>query len=1057
MAACPQCGEANPAHARFCLACGKPLAAAREMRKTVTVVFCDLIDSTPLGQQLDAETYRRVLSRYFIEVSRVLERHGGTVEKFIGDAVMAVFGIPTVHEDDALRAVRAASELREAISSLNVELKAEFGIELGVRTGIDTGEVVSGDPTEGQSFATGEAVVVAQRLEASASPGEIRIGAATYRLVRDAVLVEPLEPLDLKGRKGPTRAWRLLGVLTGAPAFARRLDSPLVGRERELMLLEQAFRRSVDEGACHLFTVLGTAGIGKSRLVNELVAELGDEARVLVGRCVPYGEGITFLPLTELVRGAGGILARDSAEEACAKLARLVGDDPERDLIVERLAAATGLGEGTTSSEETSWAVRKLLESLARDGPLVVVFDDVQWAASSFLDLVDHVVDKTRGAAILLVCLARPDLLDERPSWGGGKLNATSILLEPLRGADVEQLIDHLLGQGDVGNDVRRSLQEAGEGNPLFVEEMLAMLVDQGRLQRDGRHWTSSGGLGTVEAPPTIHALLAARIDRLGADERDLLERAAVIGKSFSREALVGLAPDAALDELLEELERKDLVLPDRGSDEAYGFRHILIRDAAYQGVAKERRAELHESLADWLTEARPDRLREYEEILGYHLEQAHRYRSELAPADTRTDELASRAAGLLASAGRRAFARGDMAAAVGLLTRATLLLRDDEPARLELAPDLATSIAHIGELTRAEGVLERAIEAARALGDERLELHALLALGPIRIRLDPARATEELTTNAQRAIEVFERLGDEAGLAQAWLRLSDVHWLASRWGERGSTLEQALFHARRADDPPLATRLLGSLPVILLEGATPVPEALERCEQILEQVRKDQTIEARTLVVIGELHAMLGDFDKARSLYREGQMLFEDLGHRLWIAVLSQVGGIIESLAGDLEAAEAELRAGYETLSGMGEKSSFSTVVALLASTVYARGDFAEAIRLADLSEANAAPEDVLSHLILRGTRAMALARSGDHVRAEEVAREAVELAERTDSPVMQADAHSALAETLRLGGNDAEAAAELERAVELYDAKGHIVARDRAVQSLATLAATR
>ncbi len=402
-----------------------------------------------------------MLSRYFIEVSQVLERHGGTVEKFIGDAVMAVFGIPTVHEDDALRAVRAASELREAISTLNVELKAEYGIELGVtdrnrhrrgRGRGSHGRAVVRDRRSGRRRPT---------ARTSASPGEIRIGAATYRLVRDAVLVEPLEPLDLKGRKGPTRAWRLLGVVSGAPAFARRLDSPLVGRERELMLLEQAFRRAVDERACHLFTVLGTAGIGKSRLVNELVAELGDERACPHRPLRALRRGHHLLPLTELVRGAGGILARDSAEEACAKLATLVSDDPERDLIVERLAAATGLGEGTTSSEETSWAVRKLLESLARAGPLVVVFDDVQWAASSFLDLVDHVVDKTRDAAILLVCLARPDLLDERPSWGGGKLNATSILLEPLRGADVEQL-DRPPARGGRRRRRRRSPQPAG-------------------------------------------------------------------------------------------------------------------------------------------------------------------------------------------------------------------------------------------------------------------------------------------------------------------------------------------------------------------------------------------------------------------------------------------------------------------------------------------------------------------------------------------------------------------------------------------------------------------
>src|SRR4249919_325498 len=321
MATCLNCGEANPGHARFCLACGAPLdepAAPREMRKTVTLVFSDVIDSTPLGEALDAESYRRMLSRYFIEVSRVLEHHGGTVEKFIGDAVMAVFGIPVVHEDDALRAVRAVTELRESLHALNEELRAEFGMELRVRTGINTGEVVAGDPTEGQAFATGSAVATAQRLEAAASPGEILMGDSTYRLVREAVLVEPLEPLQLKGKSQPVRAWRLLGVLSGAPAFARRLDAPMVGREQELDRLRAAFEEAARERACRVISVIGTAGIGKSRLVKELLSSVDDEASVLVGRCLPYGKGITYWPLRDLVRRAAGELTRERIEELLA-------------------------------------------------------------------------------------------------------------------------------------------------------------------------------------------------------------------------------------------------------------------------------------------------------------------------------------------------------------------------------------------------------------------------------------------------------------------------------------------------------------------------------------------------------------------------------------------------------------------------------------------------------------------------------------------------------------------------------------------------------------------
>src|SRR6478752_2513866 len=473
MAACPRCGEANPDHARFCLACGAPLEesapAPREMRKTVTVVFSDVIDSTPLGEALDAESYRRMLSRYFIEVSRVLEHHGGTVEKFIGDAVMAVFGIPVVHEDDALRAVRAVTELRESLHELNEELRAEFGMELRVRTGINTGEVVAGDPSEGQAFATGAAVATAQRLEAAASPGEILIGDSTYRLVREAVLVEPLDPLELKGKSQPVRAWRVLGVLSGAPAFARRLDSPMVGRDRELERLRSSFEEAARTRECRVMSVVGTAGIGKSRLVKELLGSVDHEASVLVGRCIPYGKGITYWPLRDLVRRAAGELTREGID-------RLLEGHPDADKVAARVSGAIGIAGSKSAPEETMWAVRRLLEHLARDQPLVIAFDDLQWAEPTFLDLIEYLLGWIRDAPNLIVCMARPDLLEQQPGWLGAFPNASAVVLDPLSASEAEALLELLSGETELTSHLFTRITEAAEGNPLYVEQMLAML-----------------------------------------------------------------------------------------------------------------------------------------------------------------------------------------------------------------------------------------------------------------------------------------------------------------------------------------------------------------------------------------------------------------------------------------------------------------------------------------------------------------------------------------------------------------------------------------------------
>ena len=1018
------------------------------MRKTVTVLFSDLIDSTPLGEHLEAETYRKVISRYFIEVSRVLEHHGGTVEKFIGDAVMAAFGIPVVHEDDALRAVRAATELRGSLAKLNEQLRADYGIELATRMGINTGEVVAGDPTEGHAFASGEAVAIAQRLEAAASPGEILIGEATHRLVRDAVLVEPLAPLPVKGRTKPVEAWRLLAVVTGAPAFARRFDSPLVGRERELALLRQAFRRAVDERTCHLFTVLGAAGVGKSRLVNELLSTLGEDGRYLIGRCVPYGEGITFWPLRDVIRQAASITPTLPSDDARRRLTDLMATASDADVVVDHLAAVTGLAESDPSSEEIFWAARKLFETLARERPIIAAFDDLQWAEPTFLDLLDHLADWTRNAPVLIVCLTRPELLDERTTWGGGKPNATSILLEPLKDDHVDRLIGNLLG-GEVDEDVRRSLRKAGEGNPLFVEELLAMLIEAGHLgQRDGG-WHALDDVAGASTPPTIQALLAARLDQLPPQERVVLERAAVVGRLFSREALAAVMESNELDAELERLIQKDLVRPDQAngsSEEAYRFRHILIRDAAYQGISKAARAALHERLADWLERARRGRLREYEEILGYHLEQAHRYRAELASADAHSRALANRAAELLTSAGRRAFARGDAPASVRLLTRANILLADDQGARAELAPDMGAALMEVGDLMQADGVLSRAEATAAAGGDKRLELQVRLQRCWLQLRAEPKVGAARVQEIAEQAIDAFERLHDDAGLARAWSLLAGVHWFASRWGARAEALERALVHARRAGDRREESLILGGLPLSLSWGVTPIPEAVERCRELLAQAGDNRTIEAKILVVLAELEAGLGNFGEARNLYGQSKSILEELGLQLLLGVQTFAAGTIELFAGNPAAAEAELRWGLDTLNRIGAQVASATVAALLGAAVYAQSRYDEADDLTALGEATAPKEDVASQILWRGTRAKVLARKGKLEDAERLAGHAVALAADTDALTVHGDALMSLAEVLRLVGKEREAFPIAEEARVLYEAKGNVVLAGRA-----------
>jgi class 3 adenylate cyclase/tetratricopeptide (TPR) repeat protein len=981
-------------------------------RRTVTVLFADVADSTPLGERLDAESLRQVMSRYFAQMGAVLERHGGTLEKFIGDAVMAVFGIPELHEDDALRAIRAATELREALATLNEELERELGVRIGIRVGVNTGEVVAGDGTGDQRLVTGDAVNVAKRLEESARTGEILVGETTRRLVENAAVLEPREELTVKGKTEPVVAWNVLAVIEGAPAYARRLDAPLIGRGEELRALRDAFDEAVADRACRLVTVVGPAGIGKSRLAAELCRAVRSEARVLTGRCLPYGEGITFWPLVQIV----GVLGSDEG------VREVLAGAEDSDLVAGRVLGAVGPTPTTAIGGEMFWAVRRLFEELARNQPLVILVEDIHWAEPKLLDLLEYLAGWTHEAPILLLCLARPDLLDARPGWLTTQ-NGTGLVLSPLTRAESEALLEEIGREWALDAAARARIIEAAEGNPLYVEQMAAML---------------SKGETLDAIPPSIHALLAARLDRLPQEERAVLERAAVAGKEFSRAAILRLSPEderVDVDEHLLSLVRKDLLAARPGREDAYRFRHALIRDAAYAGIPKESRAHLHERFADWAAQTNAGRAGELDEIIGYHYEQAFRYRQQLGPIDDHARELARRGGELLGGAGRRAFARDDMPATLTLLDRAVALITEEDPARLELVRELSMALWWGGEVARAEALLNGLIEAAASTGDRQQELSGLIERAARKNLAGGEAATEDLLRVSREAIEVFEGLGDHSGLARAWRRVAYAHQMRSRFGPAEEASEQALAHVRRAKDRHEEARIVDTLCTCLLHGPAPADEAIERCEQMLEWARESRVMRANVGISLAGLKAMRGDFDEARTLAATARTIYEELGLRLAVAGLTQVSGPLELLRGDLEAAERELRLGFEILEPVG---SAGYQAGLLAEVLCEKGSFEESERFAAIAQIEAAEDNIAAQVVWRGVRARL-------ERAPSLAHEAVVLADRTDALNLRADALVNLAEALRLVGDLDKSSEALQRAVDLYEQKGNLVAKSR------------
>jgi class 3 adenylate cyclase/tetratricopeptide (TPR) repeat protein len=947
-------------------------------RKTVTVLFCDVTGSTTLGETVDPERLRALLAHYFEQMKAIVERHGGTVEKFIGDAVMAVFGVPVVHEDDALRAVSAAVEMRDALPELGLQ----------ARIGVMTGEVVTGTA---ERLATGDAVNVAARLEQAAQPGAVLVGQPTLALVRDAVEVEPVHPLDLKGKAQPVPAYQLLSV-RAAPE--PRHETPFVGRKSELAILREAWERVRSERRCELVTVVGDAGVGKSRLAAELLASI--EANVVRGRCLPYGEGITYWPAVEVLK----------------QLAVL----PEDEAAAEAIRSLVGETGAEASAEEIAWAFRKTLEQAAAKRPLVVVFDDIQWGEETFRDLIEHVALLSSGASLLLLCMARPDLAERLPTW------PVTLRLEPLAGNEVEELIAER-----VPELLRERIARAAGGNPLFIEEMLAMAGEAD---------------GEVVVPPTLQVLLAARLDQLETAERSVLERAAIEGEVFHWGAVHALSPDETqVTPHLAALVRKGLIKPDKpllADEDGFRFRHVLIRDAAYEALPKAARADFHERYATWLDQHQGT-LVELDEILGYHLEQACRYRAELGLPD---DQLAAAARQRLKAGGHRAALRQDYGAAVSLFERAAALLPPTE-FDLALETGLGDALFWTGgndeALRRADALAERASAASDRIG----ELCGRIMASVHRTHLESENATEGLAL-IEQALPVFQAAGDDLALYIAYQGFAAI---TESWDAALDALERAAVHARQAGHAfpgSLGWRAGGRF-----FGTTPVSELLSWLDENEPPAGRDHFLRAYRAGAL----AMLGRFDEARTILAETRAELAERGGGVLLANITGGESVWVELWAGNPAAAAEFGAeGWRLYEELGDRGWMPGKAGDLAEALYALDRLDEA----DAWAGRAAELDTSSSAWKwRQVKAKVLARRGEHVEGEVLAREAVAIVEVNDSLDLQGDAYADLAEVLALAGKPDEAASALEQALERYERKENLVSAQRTRERLAKLRA--
>ena len=908
MPACPSCGFENADSAKFCSECGTALRIAqsgREERKVVTVVFADLVGSTARAEQLDPEDVRAILLPYHERLRTELERHGGTVEKFIGDAVVGVFGAPVTHEDDPERAVRAALAIQEAIEEMNA---ADPSLALEVRIGVNTGEAIvalDARPELGEAIVAGDVVNTGARLQSAAAPGGILVGEYTYRATERALEYEPAEPVVAKGKAEPLNVWRAVARRASFGIDLSDARSPLVGRDDERDVLVGALSRVRTRREPQIVTVVGVPGIGKSRLVRELFREVDEDPELIVwrqGRSLPYGEGSSFWGLAEIVKAQAGILESDGAEDAIAKVAAavrdLVTEETEAPWVERHLQSLTGVQQarsvGQANLDESFAAWRRFLEALAEAQPVVLVFEDLHWADDALLDFVDSLPDRVTGVPLLVVCSARPELLERRPDWGGGKRNATTVSLAPLSDEDTARLLAGLLGTPVLEADQQAALLQRAGGNPLFAEEYARMLAD--------------GTEPVSAAPETLQGVVAARIDALANEEKELLQLAAVLGKVFWTDALSALAgvDPWALEERLHGLERKEFVRREHRSAVAgskqYVFVHALVRDGAYGQMSRAARADVHRRAADWIETLPADRSDDRTEILAHHLVAAIEY-SRAAGLDD--SKLVPRAAKALREAGDRAWSIGALNAAVGFYTRVRELdpsVDDDPYFLLAIGLALATgdfTDAGADELERAAAALESS---------------------------DPAAAAQATITRG----EFVWQAGDQAG--------------AFVYFDRARTLVEGVPLSREKLYVIAQTGRFLALAGRYDEAAELVEESVRMAEELGDDELLGDALNNRGIV-----RGALGDPRWLADSERSVELALRTNSFRVTRAYIN-LGSNLVDIAGDLVRGETAMREGL----AMGQKAGLPSTalrwfLANLADATYLSGKWDEALELAE------------------------------------------------------------------------------------------------------------
>ncbi len=1030
MLTCPACAARTAETDRFCVNCGaalQALPAPREARKKVSVLFVDVVGSTQLAERLDPEPLREVMDQYFAACSASITDHGGVVEKFIGDAVMAAFGALVAHEDDAVRAVRAAVAALAAVRRLSAEFTARYGITLDARCGVCTGDVVVLTTADGDFRVVGDAGNTASRLQNAAPPGGILLDADTASMIRHQVGIEPVAPLRLKGKASPVPAFRV--AETVAVDDERTAPAPFIGREDELLDLRQSYRRMIRDRQLCLVTVLGVPGIGKSRLVQEFLGTLPDgEVLVLAGRCSPYGRGITYKPLADILAAFPG---------GWPALAGLLGADG---LAARTLATVTGAATATVGTADIAWAARSLLDTLGQGRPVVMVWEDLHWAEETLLDLVDDVASRLTDVPVLMLCVARGELLETRPTWGGGKTSAMTLELVPMTRAQSVELVAHLALREEVyAHEYTDTLDRVAaqcDGNPLFAELIMDVVTEADP---------------DVRTPPTIHALLGARLDQLPGQERTVVELAAIIGRDFTGEVLHAMAAEAGISEpaaadLVAMLVRRRVLA--RGRSGTIRFAQPLLRETAYEFTPKTRRQRWHEFVARWYGESGDGM------AVAYHVEQAWALSKDLRPGDATLPGLASAAADALTAEGMRALDRKDLPAAVQLLERARELVASGDARHTTLALHVCDAGLWLRDAPRCLAALAHA---EAALPDDRRNRTVCAiqrCLVSLRLGLvPPVRVAAEAA--AIRA-DLERHPGDDLSWCRFHSLQAHLHLVEERTAAADAELRLALDRARAMADGHEADWLLSAICELAQWTPTPVEAGLALCESLADQFAANRMLLLPVLVTWTTLLALAGDLPAARTRLAMLEESVDEIHLDLPMAAALKVGGDLEALAGRHDRAEGRYRRALEILRNGADAPDTQNVEVLIARSLFEQGRLDDAAEALDRAGAGREVSSTRARIAATALRGRIASATGRHPAAIDAATAARALGDGTDDPRLAGATTFDLAVVLRAAGRAGDAERAGSAALRDFEAKGAVLFAERTRAWLAAGAGT-